>query len=69
MSGNVLPFTLQPEVILTDHADQDEDNTWYLALPGIIGAETVLLLHSSERYWCTEFPDLAQVPELNLLPY
>ena len=52
MSGNVLPFTLQPEVILTDHADQDEDNTWYLALPGIIGtgSETVLLQHSSERY-------------------
>ena len=46
VSGNVLPFTLQPEVILTDHADQDEDNTWYLALPGIVGASMVLLVVS-----------------------
>ena len=31
---------------MVDHADQDEDNTWYLALPGIIGAGTALLVVS-----------------------
>lgn len=31
---------------LVEHADQDEDNTWFLALPGLIGAGTALLVVS-----------------------
>lgn len=31
---------------LVEHANEDEDNTWFLALPGLIGAGTALLVVS-----------------------